>query len=165
MNPSKGGWVVALSILLAMLATVVHLPENWPNWLGWLRPNWLLVVLFFWVMELPERIGLIAAWIIGLFTDALLAQPLGLNAFLFASFTYFTWSFFERLRMFSVLQQGGVLFLLVLTVEIVRELVAEFGGTAQGISWGVLSIALISALVWPVIYLILLRVRIIARVE
>ena len=93
MNPFNGGWVVLLSLLIAMLFTVAHLPLSWPEWLGYLRPNWLLLVLFFWVMELPERIGLVTAWLLGLVMDALLSQPLGLNGFIFAGFTYVTWRF------------------------------------------------------------------------
>ena len=71
MNPANGGWVILLSLLVAMMLGVIHLPESWPIWFGWFRPNWLLVVLFFWVIELPQRIGLIAVWCLGLFVDVL----------------------------------------------------------------------------------------------
>ena len=42
-------------------------------------------MLFFWVLELPHRIGLITAWIVGLFVDVLHADPLGLNGLLLAA--------------------------------------------------------------------------------
>lgn len=164
MNPARGGWVVLSSLLLAMLLAVAHLPESWPTWIGWLRPNWILLVLFFWVMELPERIGLIAAWVIGLLVDALLGEPLGLNGILFASVTFITWRFFERLRMYSGVQQCGVLFMLVLSAEVVRALVIGLDSNRE-LVWPVLATALVSTLLWPPIYLILLRIKTAVRVE
>ena len=164
MNPARGGWVVLLSVLFAMLLAVAHLPESWPDWLGWLRPNWILLVLFFWVMELPERIGLVAAWVVGLLTDALVGEPLGLNGMLFAGFTYVTWRFFERLRMYSGVQQCGVLFLLVLSAEVIRGLVIGLDSNRE-LQWSVLVMALVSTFIWPLIYLLLLRVKTLARVE
>ena len=66
MNPINGGWVILLTLLFALVLSVFRLPENWPDWLAWFRPSWVLIVLFFWVMELPHRLGLISAWLIGL---------------------------------------------------------------------------------------------------
>ena len=63
MNPTQGGWLILLSLVVALLLAVVHLPESWPQWLGWLRPAWVIMVLFFWVMELPPRVGLVSAWL------------------------------------------------------------------------------------------------------
>jgi rod shape-determining protein MreD len=58
-----------------MVLAMVHLPETWPQWLGWLRPAWVALVIFYWVMELPHRIGLISAWVIGALVDVLQASP------------------------------------------------------------------------------------------
>ena len=122
MNPANGGWIILLTMVLAMLFGIFHFPEDWPNFLGWLRPNWLMVVLFFWVIEVPHRIGLIATWVMGFFVDVMLAEPLGLNGMILASTTYISWRFYERLRMYSALQQCGVVFLLVLGGGVVAYL-------------------------------------------
>ena len=46
------------------------LPESWPQWLGWLRPAWVIMAVFFWVMEMPHRVGLVgSAWLVGLLLD------------------------------------------------------------------------------------------------
>ena len=164
MNPFNGGWVVLLSLLVAMLFAVAHLPQDWPEWLAVLQPNWVLLVLFFWVMELPERIGLVSAWLIGLVMDALLAQPLGLNGLILAGFTYITWRFYERLRMYSVVQQCGVIFILVLLGELVRGSIIGLNST-QELSWTLVFSALISMLLWPFLYLLLIRIRTKVRIE
>lgn len=163
MNPFRGGWLILLSLFAAMILAVVHLPETWPQWLGWIRPNWLILVLFFWVVQLPGRIGLVAAWIVGLLVDALVAAPLGLNAFIFAGVTYVAWRFFERLRMYSILQQCSVVFMMVLAAECF-ELVIQVA-SSSGWSPKVILAPLMSMLVWPFLYIVLDRLRAGVRVE
>ena len=164
MNPANGGWVILVTLLVAMFLSVFHLPQEWPGQLGWLRPNWLLVVLFFWVVEVPHRIGLIATWCLGFLVDALLSEPLGLNGFILAGVTYFTWSFYERLRMYSALQQCAVIFVLVLAAELLRHFVLSLE-VARSASWGILVVPLVSMLIWPIVYLLLIRLRTGMRVE
>ena len=164
MNPGNGGWVIFLSIVAAMLLGVVHLPESWPVWLGWLRPNWLILVLFFWVVEVPHRVGLIGIWFAGLFVDVLYAEPLGLNGLILAGVTYIGWRFFERLRMYSVLQQCGLVFLLVVMAELLQVLALGMGSERQW-GWEVLVSPLVTMVIWPVAFLFLLRIRTGMRVE
>ena len=163
MNPFKGGWLILLSLFVAMVLAVMHLPESWPQWLGWLRPNWLVLVVFFWVIELPDRIGLITAWIVGLTVDALVAAPLGFNGFILASVTYVAWRFFERLRMYSVLQQCSVVFFMVFAAEVL----SVFARYASSTQWGaeLLVIPIVSTIAWPFLYVLLDRFRTRVRVE
>ena len=62
---SSGMWVIALTFIIAMLFSVVSLPEFVPWELGYLRPEWVVLVLVYWVVALPQRIGLVLAWVIG----------------------------------------------------------------------------------------------------
>ena len=163
MNPTQGGWLILLTIIVALLAAIVHLPDDWPNWLGWLRPAWVALVVFYWVMELPHRIGLIAAWSVGLCQDVLAGDPLGLNGAILAGITYLTWRFYERLRMYAVLQQCAPLFVLVAFAEWLRSLVL-YWALALPLGWTFLVPALISAMIWPFLYLLLQRLRIQFRV-
>ena len=158
MNPTQGGWLILLTIVFAMVLSIVHLPQSWPEWLASLRPAWVALVVFFWVLELPHRIGLIAAWLVGLALDVLYADPLGLNGLLLATLTFVAWRFYERLRMYSVLQHCGLLFVLLLAGELVRMLVQNLAWE-RGVSWQVVLPALMSALVWPFVYFALQRLR------
>lgn len=158
MNPFNGGWVILATILVAMVLAVVHLPETLPQWLGWLRPAWLVLVVFYWVMELPHRFGLITAWVTGLLLDVLYADLLGVNGLCLAALTFVTWSFYERLRMYSIPQQCAVVFLLVLATESLRmtvQMLARDGG----FSWLVVLPAVSSTLAWPFVALLLTGLR------
>ena len=46
-------WVVALSFVAAFMLTAIPLPE-WA--LPW-RPAWIAMVLVYWCMALPQRVG------------------------------------------------------------------------------------------------------------
>ncbi len=158
MNPFNGGWVIIVSLIVAMILAVVHLPETAPQWLGWLRPGWILLVVFYWVMALPQRFGMISAWVTGLMVDVLYADPLGVNGFCLAALTYVTWSFYERLRMYSVAQQCVVVFVMVLGVDVVRMLVQAFARDG-GFTWLVFLPALMSIFAWPLVSAVLAGVR------
>jgi rod shape-determining protein MreD len=164
MNPTQGGWLILLSLIIALLLAILHLPESWPQWLGWLRPAWVAMVVFFWVMELPQRMGLVSAWAIGILLDVLYADPLGLNGALLATITYVGWRFYERLRMYSIIQQGVVIFVLVLLGECIKVIVQDLVYD-RGWSWGVFLPAFTSLLLWPFLYLLLQRLKLRARVE
>ena len=67
---------IILSILAALLLSVMPMPD--PVSLG--RPMWLAMVLAYWVMALPHRVGLLTAWLAGLVSDVLFGQLFGQNA-------------------------------------------------------------------------------------
>ena len=164
MNPGNGGWVIVLTLVVALLLAIMPLPEWLPDWAGWFRPAWLLLVLFFWTIETPQRLGLIGCWLLGGLVDVLSAEPLGLNGFILALVTFLGWQFYERLRMYSVLQHAVVLFVLLLIVEILRALVLS-AVLAVPWSWGFTLTALTSALIWPLVYGLLKQLTRTFRVE
>ena len=72
--PRAGGWVIALSFLVAFLLAGVPLPDS----LDRFRPDWVAMVLIYWGMALPHRVGIGVGWLVGLLLDvgrgALLGQ-------------------------------------------------------------------------------------------
>jgi cell shape-determining protein MreD len=66
--------------------------------------------------------------------------------------------------MYSVLQQGGVVFLLVLAGECLRLLMQGLT-TERQLTWAALLPAVTSLLVWPFLALLLTRLRLQFRVE
>ena len=66
--------------------------------------------------------------------------------------------------MYSLAQQCGVVFMLVLASEAARVLVQDLI-YARGFSWGVLLTGLVSMLLWPFLFLLLERLRLQVRVE
>ena len=156
--------MILLTVLVGVVLTLVHLPATLPDWLGWLRPAWVLVVVFYWAIAVPHRMGLIGAWLIGLLLDVALADPLGLNAILLAAITYVAWRWCDRLKMYAVAQQCVVVFGLVLVGELARAIVQDLAWD-RGIDPLLVLPALISALFWPLIGGVLDHLRLRYRVD
>ncbi len=119
MNPTRGGWLIPLTLIGAMLLTVAHLAAGVP---AWLRPDWAVALFLFWTITAPGRTGLVWAWITGLLFDVLLGDRLGLHGFGFALTTFLGSRFQERLLMYSLLQQTAVAAVIAATVQAVNSL-------------------------------------------
>lgn len=158
MNPFDGGWLIAVTLLFALVLAAFQLPIGSPEWLGWLRPEWVSMVLFYWVVTTPHRVSMIAVWLFGFGLDLVLANPLGLNGFLLALTTYVAWRFHERLRMVSVLQQAGVLLGLLVLGELLRTVAL---GLTDGRTFTIAAFVapLVSAALWPFVGVLLDRLQ------
>ncbi len=152
---AHGLWVVALSFVLAYLLAVIPLPQWAMNY----RPEWVPMVLIYWVMALPYRVGIGSAWVAGLILDVLEGSILGLNALSLVIIAYVTLSLHQRLRMFSSLQQSGLVLALVgLNLMLCHWLQIM---TQQTISSNLMFLmaALTSAVIWPTLFHLLRQIR------
>ena len=150
MNPWTGRWLAWLTLLATLLLNAGRLPMDWPAWMAWLRPAWVLLAVCFWAMARSRPLGLFGAWVAGFCVDAMAADPLGLNAALFAITAYAAAQFSQRLRMYAWAQQCALAFVLVLACQAVRHLAH---GAPAIEPWGLLILvpALTSAAAWPAV--------------
>lgn len=154
MSTWSGRWLVWVTLLAALLLSAGRLPMDWPDWLAWLRPEWVLLAVCFWAMTNSRPLGVFGAWMAGLGFDAMVAAPLGLNAALFAIAAYAAGQLSHRLRMYTLAQQCALAFVLVLACEGVRH-VAHGLPAVEPSGWLMLVPALTSAAAWPVIRMVL----------
>jgi rod shape-determining protein MreD len=70
-----------------------------------LRPDAVAVVLLYWCMHKPARIGIGMAWIIGLLADVADANVLGQHALAYSALAYGSILLNRRLQMFHLHQQ------------------------------------------------------------
>ena len=154
-NKHHGGWIILGTLVLAALFTVLPLPL----WLEAYRPEWVALVVIYWVVALPDRIGLFSAWIAGFFMDVLEGSLLGLNALALALVAYLALSLYQRMRMFTAIQQSSTILILVGIHQLLSFWVhtANSHNTAPNLIFMIS--ALSSAIIWPFVFLGLRYIR------
>lgn len=153
MNPLHGGWLIPVSLVVAMVLAVVRV-EGGPDWLAWLRPDWAVAVMFFWGVAAPSRVGAMSAWVAGLFFDVLVAGPLGLTGICLAFATYIAKRFEERINLYTVWQQVAAVFGIAAVIQLVKR-TALFLLDIEWSAWAVLGPTLTTALVYPLVAFVL----------
>lgn len=143
-NRSAGTGVILVSLFLAALLEVVPLPEPF----DWLRPEWLLMMLVYWVLTLPHRIGVLWGFCVGVYLDVLTGTTLGQWGLAFALGAYVMLAAYKRMRVFTALQQCAVIFLLVGSASLLAYLVQDSVGRALYPPYTILYASLTSALFW-----------------
>lgn len=70
------GWVLPVSVIVALLLGLMPLPLVVQP----LRPYWLALVVAYWVIETPDKVGLGFAFAVGVLADLLYGGVLGEQA-------------------------------------------------------------------------------------
>lgn len=142
--------LVSISVIVAMMLMILPLP----TWAIWLRPEWVLLVLVYWALKMPEGVSIGVAWLIGLFVDALQGTLLGEHALAFSVIAYFIVKFNKPIRLASMRGQMIILFLLVLLYQIILFWIQGLIGQLPNALFYWLS-SLSSVIIWPGIYWLL----------
>ena len=104
--------------------------------------------MIFWLMTAPHRVGIIHAWIVGLFMDLLTGTMLGQQALIFCITAYLVLKFQQRLIYMPVLQQTAFVLLLMLFDLIIERCLLMIFQQTTGY-WLFWLPALTTAVIWP----------------
>ena len=154
-NPSARASVsVYTSFLIAILLAVMPLPL----WAEPFRPDWVGLVLIYWCMAAPERVGVGTGWAAGLILDLLYGSLLGLHALGKALIAFLTIKLHLKLRMFPRWQQAvAVMALLLLNQLLVLWIRGMLGKAPASISYWTPSV--VGMVIWPWLFVILRDLR------
>ena len=106
---------LGLSFAMAIILNILPLPYQ----LRWLMPNWLVLVLIYWVIFTPEIIGLSFTFILGIIIDLLLGNLIGINSLCLMPVAFFADRLSIRFRNLLIMQQ----FLIVLVLISINHLI------------------------------------------
>jgi rod shape-determining protein MreD len=156
MNPDRatGGGVVALSFVLAFLLASTPLP----GWLGRFWPDWVAMVLIYWCMALPHRVGIGVGWLVGLLVDAGRGALLGQHALAFASVAYLTLQTYRRIRVFPPWRQAVSVLAFLLIEQVLVFWISGVIGYPPRDGW-YLAPALGGMVSWPLLFVVLRDIR------
>jgi rod shape-determining protein MreD len=150
----RGLLMIWLSLLLALCLQVMPLPDAWLVW----RPDWLGLILVYWCVVAPQRVGVFYGFILGLLLDLIEGSPLGQNALVFSLLAYLALLLYQRMRAYALVQQAVMVFILLGIVQLVEQWLRTIFGPFS-INLAFLLSALIGAVLWPWFFTLLQAVR------
>ncbi len=154
MRTRQGGWIVFTTFIAAFVLTIVPMPD----WIVLLRPEWAALVLIYWCMALPQRIGVGIGWITGLFVDVLRDGLLGQHALAFGFIAYVTLHLHRRVRVFPIWQQAASVLILIILEQMLILWVKGISGQSPQ-SWTYWLPSATSMLIWPPVFILLRKIR------
>jgi rod shape-determining protein MreD len=150
----NGYWIIVASLLLAAVLAVLPLTRS----LIWWRPEWILLVLLYWTIALPHRVGLVTALAVGLLVDVMEGAAIGQNMLCLAVVVTLARFMYQRVRVFSPLQQALVIFVLAGLHQLITQWLQSLQGVGAS-EFAFLFPALSTALLWPLVMPVLRELR------
>lgn len=137
-------------------ALVINMVMNMGLWgrSAW-TPDALAIVLLFWCVHQPLRIGVGTAFFFGLTMDVHQAALLGQHALAYSLLAYFAIAMHRRLLWFPIATQAIQVFPLLLASVLVQVLIRLMEGSGLS-SWSIWLSPLIEAGLWPIVSALLL---------
>jgi rod shape-determining protein MreD len=153
-GPRIRGWIIPVTFAIALLLMAMPLPV----WAVPYRPDWVGIVLIYWCIAVPHRVGPGVGWSVGIVMDVMQFTLLGQNALAKTVLAFLANQSHLRIRMYPLWQQCAVVFLLL---SIDTGLVMWVHGVANNIRVGWLAWwpAATSMLVWPWLFIIMRDAR------
>lgn len=137
-------FIIFSSFIIAWVLTITPVSESW----NWMMPEWMALMLIYWSLQEPERVGVTTGWCIGLLMDVMKGSVLGQYALSMAIVVYLAQLFKHRMTFFPLWQQAIVVLVVMGLGQLSLLMVQWMMGhpPASLLFW---SSTLTSTLIWP----------------
>ena len=137
---------IALTFVIALVLELLPLPQGSNRWL----PDFVALLILYWSLNQPRRIGIGMAFGIGLLADVVTTSMFGQHALAYSVGAYLILLRQQQLVMFNLGQQALVIMVLMLLMQLLMAVARwSLGATLPGL--GYFLPALIGALMWPLL--------------
>ncbi|HEX9687200.1 MAG TPA: rod shape-determining protein MreD [Burkholderiales bacterium] len=129
--PVRAGFI-ALTLIGALMLNLLPWAGAWL----WVKPDFVALVVLYWCIEQPRKVGFISAWMMGLLMDIADGTLLGQHALAYSILAYAGIVLHRRVRMFSgTPQMVHVLVLLLMNDLIVLAIRLVAGADFPGLQY------------------------------
>ena len=146
--------VIHLSLVVALILMILPLPD----WAQMYRPNWMALMLIYWSMALPKRVGLWFAFFGGIVLDTSLGTLLGQHTLALVVIIFFNLNFYQRIRVLALGQQAIYVFFLLLINQVIVAWVEGILGRPTPVL-AYFGAPFIGMLIWPWVFIVLRDIR------
>ncbi len=145
---------IILSLIIGLMLTMMPLPGA----IAPFRPDWLVLLIIFWAMQLPRTWSVGSAWIIGIVLDVAQGTLLGQHALGLCVVAFITVRIHLLMRVFPLPQLTATVFAILALYQFLLFWINGVAGVnAPAVTyWGpVIS----GAVLWPVVMMFLSGMR------
>jgi rod shape-determining protein MreD len=143
-------WFILATLLLALFLNLIPM-GRFP-----IIPDWVAVVLIFWCIHQPLRVGMGAAFVLGLVMDVADGSVLGQHALAYVVLAFAASGLSRRILWFPLVQQALQILPMLLGGQIIMLAIRLIVGGEFPSLWWFLSSFIAAALWHPLTYLLLL---------
>jgi len=142
-----------LSSILALILMILPLPE----WAVAYRPNWILLVIVFWIVYAADSMGITVVWFLGICLDLLSGSTLGQHPVSLMVCAFLIIQLQQSFKIYPIGQQCLVIaFLVLIYLAITRWL---FGAKPVIDDWSFWMSCVTTAFLWPWAFVLLRELR------
>ncbi len=141
------------SIYLSLFLALICLLFPWSGIALTLRPDFMLIVIIFWLLRAPNQCSVGTAWFVGLLVDLATGDIFGQYALAYTITAFIAVIYQRRLVLFNSTQQLIYVFALLLTSQLVLLILKTFAGR-ENLGWSYFLPSLTGVLIWQIALLL-----------
>lgn len=154
-----GSLFIIASFIIALMAVMIPLPD----FLSLFRPEVVTILLIYWCIEAPDRVGVGYGWVTGLMLDVVQGALLGQHAFALALVAWITVKLHQRIRVYPKGQQALSIFVLIVLSQMIVLWVQGVIGKSPN-TWMYWMPSITSMIIWPWVDTLMRKVRTVYKV-
>ncbi len=150
----RGGLVIFFSIFIALVLAILPMPETMQSY----RLQWTTLVLIYWCLAIPERVGVGFSFLTGIMLDIITGSLLGQHAMSLSIIAFITVKTHQRIRVFPPWQQALFVIALLLLDRMLQIWVDGAIGRPDK-DTGFWIAPLLGGVLWPWLFIIMRDIR------
>jgi len=117
------------SVYISLLVAYICILFPWSGLALSIRPDFMLLVILFWLLRAPNFCNVGTAWLMGLFMDLAMGGIFGQYALAYTVTAFFAVIYQRRLVLFSKTQQLLYVFSLLVLSQLILLILKAFAGS------------------------------------
>jgi rod shape-determining protein MreD len=143
--PVRGVFIV-FTFIVALLVNLMP----WSGWWIFVKPDFVALVLLYWCIQQPRKVGFSVAWLLGLVMDVAEGSLFGQHALAYSVLAFAGIVLHRRVLMFTLRDQILHVVVLLLMNDLIVLAVRMLAG-APFPGYGYFAGSLIAAVLWPIL--------------
>lgn len=147
-------FVIPLTLIFGLTLQILPLPD----WAHMYRPDWVALILIYWSLALPKKVGVGFAFFTGLICDVMQGTLLGQHSLALVIIIFINLNLYQRIRVMSLTGQAiYVMALLLINQFAVVWIEGMLQRSIPGMAY--FGPALTGMVIWPWIFILLRDIR------